>query len=154
MELSPLFEHTKSLLGILTLVWGLFSLLNLFHSKIPLFWRITVIFAFFVFIFLYFPILKEEYNLWKINYKYKPLEIFEALFYIFQYLDIFLYLSWCYFLIKVFFSAKEKSSENIIKFLVIFTLFYWIFSFLFQKNLIHLPYKEYYRNLLDLFNLK
>lgn len=154
MELSILFEHTKSLVGLLTILWGLFSFLNLFHSKIPFFWRITVIFTFFVFIFLYFPIIKEEYNLWKINYKTKPLEIFEAFFYLFKHLDIFLYVTWSYFLIKIFFSAKEKSSENIIKFLVIFTLFYWIFSFLFQKNIIHIPYKDYYQNLINLLNLK
>lgn len=152
MELSAIFQQTKSLLIPILVFWGLFSILNLFHFKISLFWRISVLFTFILFMILYYPFLQQEFDSWKHNLFYKPLEIFDSLLFLFSLIDIFFYLYWCYSLIKIFFSANEKQSETILRYLVVSTLLYWILSIIFQKKILQIPYREYYQILLKFFD--
>ncbi|MFN3603479.1 MAG: hypothetical protein ACK4UJ_02080 [Leptonema sp. (in: bacteria)] len=153
MELSKVFQETQSLFSLIVLLWGLFSILNLFHSNISLFWRISSLITFVLFLLVYFPYIQTDILSWKKHYAYKPLEILESFIKLFPYLDIFLYLTWCYSLIKIFFSAREKQSQSILKFLVLFTLVYWILSFVFQKKMLQIPYKEYYQSILRYFGM-
>ncbi len=152
MELSVIFQQTKSLFIPIAVLWGLFSIMNLFHFKISLFWRIFVLLIFMIFIILYYPFLQEEFSSWKNNFFYKPLEVLESLIFLFQFVDVFFYLFWCYSLIKIFFSANERQSEFTLRYLVLFTLLYWIFNFLLQKKMLSIPYREYYQLLLKLLN--
>ncbi len=127
MEFSNVLYSIKHIFFIFIVLWGIFSIFHLFHNGLAISWRITIVIIFFIFVFFYFSILFDLYKLIYHNPMLYLKNFLQEFLLIIKHLDIVIYFLWPNILIFSFFSVKEKKSLEFIKFLIVFTLLYWIY---------------------------
>ncbi len=143
MELSAFLESIKSLVIIIAFVWGIFTILNIFHSGLQIFWRIMLIFIYLLFVLFYYEILKNQFFLIIREPKNYFINILNEFIVFVGYLDIVLYILWPWLLIYTFFSIREKKSLEFIKKMILITLLYWLFIFAKDQPYIKNIYNTY-----------
>ncbi|GIX42715.1 MAG: hypothetical protein KatS3mg129_2448 [Leptospiraceae bacterium] len=146
MELSSLLSQFKSLIFLLSILWGIFAILHIFHFGFNILWRFIIIIIYILFLFFYFPYFLEEYNLLYSNYIEFLKKLLNNILLLINYFDFILLILWPVILIHSFFSAKEKQSLDRIKILIVITLIYWIYLLIIND--------EYFQNILKNYFIK
>ena len=144
MELSSFLLQFRGILFLFTILWGIFSILHLFHFGFSVVWRFILLFLFVFFVFLYYPFLIEEINQLTTNYLEYLKKILKEIIKIINYIDFFLYFLWPIVLITSFFSAKEKKMLDFIKVFVVITLMFWLFQFIKSLTFIDQIIQKYF----------
>ncbi len=144
MELSSFLLQFRGILFFFVILWGIFSILHLFHFGFSIVWRLIVLLIFVFFVLLHYPFLIEELNQLSSNYLDYLKKILKEIINIFNYMDFFLYFFWPIILIHSFFSAKEKKALDFIKILVVITLMFWLIHFFKDNPFINQIIQKYF----------
>jgi len=144
MELSSFLLQFRGILFLFVIVWGIFSILHLFHFGFSVVWRFILLLLFIFFVLLYYPFLTEELNQLTANYLEYLKKILKEILNIFNYIDFFLYFFWPIILIYSFFSAKEKKALDFIKIFVVITLMFWLIQFVKDNPFVNQIIQKYF----------
>jgi hypothetical protein len=89
MELSSFLLQFRGILFLFVIVWGIFSILHLFHFGFSVVWRFILLLLFIFFVLLHYPFLIEELNQLTANYLEYLKKILKEIVNIFNYIDFF-----------------------------------------------------------------
>jgi len=144
MELSSFLLQFRGILFLFVIVWGIFSILHLFHFGFSVVWRFILLLLFIFFVLLHYPFLIEELNQLTANYLEYLKKILKEILNIFNYIDFFLYFFWPIILIYSFFSTKEKKALDFIKIFVVITLMFWLIQFVKNNPFVNQIIQKYF----------
>jgi hypothetical protein len=144
MELSSFLLQFRGILFLFVIVWGIFSVLHLFHFGFSVVWRFILLLLFIFFVLLHYPFLIEELNQLTANYLEYFKKILKEIVNIFNYIDFFLYFFWPIILIYSFFSAKEKKALDFIKIFLVITLMFWLIQFVKDNPFVNQIIQKYF----------
>jgi hypothetical protein len=114
----------------LALFWGLALLLVLFRRRLGASWKIGALLLY-VFYVIWFR--EAILQAWQGFHEQFGVSLFAMLDALWQEVGRTLMLVWPVFLLMVFFLASDRSASWILRMLVVLTLFYWLFFFLFRS---------------------
>lgn len=114
----------------LALFWGLALLLVLFRRRLGASWKIGALLLY-VFYVIWFR--EAILQAWQGFHEQFGVSLFAMLGALWQEVGRTLMLVWPVFLLIVFFLASDRSASWILRMLVVLTLFYWLFFFLFRS---------------------
>ncbi|MCS7205098.1 MAG: hypothetical protein NZ853_05330 [Leptospiraceae bacterium] len=145
MELNPHLKDFATITVVFGVIWGVFSILHLFHKAYSFFWRISIVVLFLLFVVLNFSLFHSTFLYWK-SFSLSHLnDFFKELNRLFEILEVFIYFSWPFILMYSFFSAKEDIYVNRIKMFIVVTLFVWLIHFVSKNTFI----QNFYQNLIE-----
>jgi len=144
MELSNFLLQFRGILFFFIIIWGIFSILHLFHFGFSIVWRLIILLLFVFFVLLHYPFLIEELNQLSSNYLEYLKKILKEIINLLNYIDFFLYFLWPIILIYSFFSAKEKKALDFIKILVVITLMFWLIHFVKDNPFVNQIIQKYF----------